>query len=41
MRSIPSGDRNTKANSTQGPRKAYEVDNGNEGVMFPTMSTTN
>ena len=41
MRSIPRGDRNASANSTQVPRRADELDNGNESVMFPTRGTTN
>jgi len=39
VRSIPRGDRNAKANSTLEPRKADEIDDGNEAVMFPTRGT--
>jgi hypothetical protein len=40
VRSIPRGDRNAKANSTLEPRKADEIDDGNEAVMFPTRGAT-
>ena len=40
VRSIPRGDRNAKANSTLEPRRADEIDDGNEAVMFPTRSAT-
>ena len=40
MRSIPRGDKDAKANSTQEPRRADEIDDGNEAVMFPTSGTT-
>ena len=31
--------RNAKANSALEPRKADEIDDGNEAVMFPTRGT--
>jgi len=40
VRSVPRGDRNAKANSTLEPRKADEIDDGNEAVMFPTRGAT-
>jgi len=39
VRSIARGDRNTKANSTLEPRKADEIEDGNQAVMFPTRGT--
>ena len=40
MSSIPRGDRNAKAKSTVVARRANEIDDGNEAVMFPTRGTT-
>jgi len=40
VRSIPRGDRNAEANCTLVSRRADEIDDGNEAVMFPTRGTT-
>ena len=40
MRSIPRGDRNAEANSNLVPRRADDIDDGNEAVMFLTRGTT-
>jgi len=40
VRSILRGDRNAEANSTLVPRRANEIDDGNEAVMFLTRGTT-
>jgi len=40
VRSITRDDRDAKANSTLVPRRANEIDDGNEAVMFPTRGIT-